>query len=77
MPHRTHDHRTTFTFSFPVPAGQTKVIRYKDWYRVKNLSLRTDYLNSYPPYGVSLREYGTGWGGQWYQRIFYAHGGSP
>jgi len=68
----TYTSSQSFSFSFPVPAGQTKVIRYKDWYHVKNLSLRTDYLSSAPPYNVFQQEYGTGWGGAWYQRIFYA-----
>lgn len=62
----------SFTFSFPVAAGVTKVIKYKDWYHVTTMNIRTDYLASYPPYPVVSREYGTAWGGAWYQRIFYA-----
>jgi hypothetical protein len=60
------------TFSFRVPSGATREIWYRDWYHITDLSLRTDYLNSYPPYAVFKREYGTGWAGDWYLRVYSA-----
>jgi hypothetical protein len=64
----------TFSFSFPVYAGQTKVARYRDWYHVTNMNVHTYW----PAQGCGAFQcpahttYGTAWAGQWYQRIFYA-----
>lgn len=60
---------TTYTNSFPVPAGRTGVIYYKDYFHVQLLHVHTYwYQTGQPPYGF---QYGTAWAEQWYQRIFY------
>lgn len=62
----------TFSYSFPVPAGQTKVVHYQDWYHVTNMNVHTTYY-SCPSSCIPFQtEYGTAWAGKWYQRIFYA-----
>lgn len=68
----TYSSSETFTFTFNVPAGQTKVIRYKDWYHVTNMDVHTTYWYCGPGWCETHKEYGKAWAAKWYQRIFYA-----
>ncbi len=70
----TYSTAWSFTFSFPVSSGQTKVVRFKDWYHVTRMYVHTDYLAWGCPYAYcpAWTESGTAWAGKWYQRIFYA-----
>jgi hypothetical protein len=61
----------TFSYSFPIPAGQTKVVHYKDWYHVTNMNVHTTYYSCPSQCTPFQTDYGTAWAGKWYQRIFY------
>lgn len=69
----THSSTHTFSYSFPVNAGETKVVVQRDWYHVTNMDVRTDWLY-YTSVNCSVvsQEFGTAWAGQWFQRIFRA-----
>lgn len=62
----------SYSFSFVVPSGSTREIWYRDWYHVTDLALRTDWYAMYPPYPVTKSEFGTGWAGEWYLRVYSA-----
>jgi hypothetical protein len=64
----SYSSQKTFSYSFPVASGVTKVVRYRDWYHVSRYNIRTVWSSLIG----SWTEFGTGWGGKWYQRIFYA-----
>lgn len=68
----TYSSTLSFTYSFYVPSGVTKVVRYKDWYHVTNMNVRTDWYLGCTTWCIISPEYGTAWAGKWYQRIFYA-----
>ncbi|MFD3166552.1 hypothetical protein [Herpetosiphon sp. NSE202] len=70
----TYSSSQTFTYSFPVAAGERKVVKYDDFYHITDMNVHTDWYTCAILGGgtcfFSHREDGTAWAGQWFTRIF-------
>ena len=62
----------SFSYSFPVAAGETRVVIQRDWYHVTNMDVHTEYWDNNGQRLANFDEYGTSFANEWYQRIFRA-----